>query len=70
MNEKEEIFAPGSLLKAKDIMRILNVSKTTAYRLMREEIPCLHFGPGIVRVRVKDLEKYINSHLDEHNNQE
>ena len=58
------------LLKGEDIAQILNVSRTQAYRLMREEIPVVRFG-GSVRVRVSDLENYVTTHIQggDHNEQ-
>lgn len=50
------------LLKAEDIARILNISRTAAYRLMRGELPAVKFGGATVRVRPADLEAYITAH--------
>jgi excisionase family DNA binding protein len=48
-----------SLLRAKDVARLLSISRSLAYQLMqRGEIPTVRFG-GIVRVRACDLDEYI-----------
>jgi excisionase family DNA binding protein len=48
------------LLKSEEVARILQVSKAYAYVLMnRGEIPAVRIGK-IVRVRLEDLERYIN----------
>lgn len=53
------------LLKASDVARLLNISRTSAYRLMREgELPSVRFGAGIVRVRLADLEAYVASKVE------
>ena len=66
MDNAEQIYKPGSLLKAGDVAKLLNVSRTTAYKLMRESIPVLKLGPGIVRVKIDDLESFIDSSRDVH----
>jgi len=53
----------NQLLRADDVSAILNVSRTQAYRLMRDEIPVVRFGGGTVRVRATDLEEYISGHV-------
>lgn len=50
------------LLKAAEVARLLNVSRTQAYRLMTTELPAVRFGGNTVRVRLVDLEKYIIQH--------
>lgn len=50
------------LLKASDVSKILNISRSTAYQLMKKnEIPTVKFGGNTIRVRLKDLEKFINN---------
>jgi hypothetical protein len=61
-NTEQIIFEPGSLLRARDVMKELNVSRTTAYRLMRE-MPYFEFSPGIIRVSVDDLMEFKNKKL-------
>lgn len=51
------------LLKASDVARILNISRTQAYRLMHGELPVIRCGPGTLRVRLCDLDNYVNSHI-------
>lgn len=51
------------LLRADEVARLLNVSKTQAYRLMMSELPAVRFGGNTVRVRLSDLEAYIDEHL-------
>jgi excisionase family DNA binding protein len=48
------------LLTGKDVSKILKVSESMAYQLMRTEIPCVRLGRS-VRVRVSDLEDYVSS---------
>jgi excisionase family DNA binding protein len=51
------------LLKADDVARILNISISFAYQLMnRNEIPTIHIG-NARRVRISDLEVYIESNI-------
>jgi excisionase family DNA binding protein len=48
------------LLKGAEVAKILQVSKAHAYVLMkRGEIPTVRIGK-IVRVKLEDLERYIN----------
>lgn len=47
-----------TLLKVKDVAAILGISKASAYRLMRTQIPAVRFG-RTVRVRQEDLERFI-----------
>lgn len=51
------------LLKAEDVARVLNISRTAAYRLMRGELPAVKFGGTTVRVRQSDLEAFIAAHI-------
>jgi excisionase family DNA binding protein len=52
-----------SLLKPADISKILGVSKSFAYQLIRTgEIVSLRMGKA-VRVRPTDLEAYVYAHL-------
>jgi excisionase family DNA binding protein len=56
------------LLKPADVAEILQVSKAHAYILMkRGEIPTLRIGK-IVRVRLEDLERYINEKATQNEN--
>ena len=49
------------LLKGEEVAKILHVSRSLAYLLMkRGDIPTVHVG-NAVRVRPEDLERYINS---------
>jgi excisionase family DNA binding protein len=53
-----------SLLKANDVAKVLNISKTLAYSLMRKgEIRTVKIR-GVRRVREKDLDKFIENSLD------
>lgn len=60
-NLDRQIVEP--LLKAADVAKRLNISRTSAYRLMGSEIPCVKFGIGIVRVKQSDLERFIDSRV-------
>jgi excisionase family DNA binding protein len=56
------------LLKPADVAEILQVSKAHAYVLMkRGEIPSVRIGK-IVRVRLEDLERYINEKATQNEN--
>ncbi|MBE3066321.1 MAG: helix-turn-helix domain-containing protein [Chloroflexi bacterium] len=56
------------LLKPSDAAEILQVSKAHAYVLMkRGEIPSVRIGK-IVRVRLEDLERYINEKATQNEN--
>lgn len=47
------------LLKSDEVAEILKISRAMAYKLMqRGEIPSIKIGSA-VRVRVEDLEKYV-----------
>lgn len=54
------------LLKATDIAKRLSISRSAAYKLMRESLPVVRFAPGILRVRESDLERFIASRVDRH----
>ncbi len=57
MNELPTI--QGSLLKASEVAKLFNISRSLAYQLMqRGDVPTVRFG-GIVRVRASDLDEYI-----------
>lgn len=52
-----------TLLKAPEIARILNISRSMAYRLMQQgEIRTIHIGSAR-RVRYNDLQEYIRQQL-------
>ena len=54
------------LLKINEVAEILQVSKTAAYRLVQVgELPAVHIAEKTVRVRLEDLQKYIQEHLVE-----
>lgn len=55
-----------TLLKASDIAKRLSISRSTAYKLMAESLPVVRFSPGILRVRESDLERFIASRVDHH----
>ena len=56
------------LLKPADVAEILQVSKAHAYILLkRGEIPSVRIGK-IVRVRLEDLERYINEKATQNEN--
>ena len=63
MNEKPEYMATPVLLKEADIAKVLNISKSMAYRLMQTgEIPTVSIG-NAKRVRPIDLHNYITVNL-------
>jgi excisionase family DNA binding protein len=48
------------LLKVVDVARRLNISRSKAYQLVKSgEIPTVHIGSKLVRVREPDLQEYI-----------
>ncbi len=52
-------IASNRLLRATEVARQLNISRSLTYQLMlRGDIPTVRFG-GTVRVRMCDLEEYI-----------
>jgi excisionase family DNA binding protein len=54
------------LLKIAEVAGILQVSKTAAYLLVQVgELPAVHIAGKTVRVRLEDLQKYIQEHLVE-----
>jgi excisionase family DNA binding protein len=54
----------SKLLTARDISRVLQISISFAYHLMRTgQIPTVRLGRA-VRVRPQDLDKYLNSRVD------
>jgi excisionase family DNA binding protein len=61
MEFHNSILRVNTLLKAKDIAEILQISRAMAYNLMqRGEIPTVRIGKAR-RVRPEDLIKYIES---------
>jgi excisionase family DNA binding protein len=67
MNEKPKYIATHALLKAADIAKFLNISKSMAYRLMQTgEIPTVSIGKA-KRVRPIDLHNFINASSSETN---
>lgn len=54
------------LLKIAEVAEILQISKTTVYRLIEVGyLPAVRITMASVRVRELDLEKYIQEHLGE-----
>jgi len=61
MELHDSVLRVNTLLKAKDVAEILQVSRAMAYNLMqRGEIPTVRIGKAR-RVRPEDLIKYIES---------
>jgi excisionase family DNA binding protein len=61
MELHDSILRVNTLLKAKDVAEILQISRAMAYNLMqRGEIPTVRIGKAR-RVRPEDLIKYIES---------
>jgi len=61
-----ELQLPHRLLKINEVAEVLQVSKTTAYRLVQVgDLPSVRFAGATVRVRVEDLEKFILEHSGE-----
>ena len=58
-----QIIHPETLLRGEDVARILNISRSFAFSLMkRGEIPTVRLGYA-VRVRPEDLRLYIETCL-------
>ena len=61
MELHDSVLRVNTLLKAKDVAEILQISRAMAYNLMlRGEIPTVRIGKAR-RVRPEDLIKYIES---------
>ena len=61
MEFHDSVLRVNTLLKAKDVAEILQISRAMAYTLMqRGEIPTVRIGKAR-RVRPEDLIKYIES---------
>lgn len=55
-------ISSSSLLKATDVAKRLNISRSKAYQLLQsDDLPTVRFD-GTVRVCDCDLEEYINRH--------
>jgi excisionase family DNA binding protein len=53
-----------NLLTSKDVARILNISRSYAFKLMRQgDIPVVQIGRS-VRVRAEDLEAFILANIE------
>ena len=58
-----KIESDAVLLKADDVARILNISRSFAYQLMcRGEIPVVRLGRA-TRVRPSDLDRFISANV-------
>ena len=67
MKFHNSILRVNTLLKAKDVAEILQISRAMAYSLMqRGEIPTVRIGKAR-RVRPEDLIKYIESNTNKLN---
>ena len=54
----------NNLLTVVEVSQLLGISRSKAYQLMRQrEIPTITLGKN-VRVKIEDLEEYIQSHRD------
>ena len=52
-------YAPKQLLRAAEVSKVLDISKPEAYKLFRDgEIPTVRIG-RLVRVKILDLENFI-----------
>ena len=64
MTMEAQSLESQQLLKASDVARILNISKSFAYQIMnRNELPTVHIG-NARRVRIGDLENYIDQNIN------
>ena len=62
-NQQDNTFRIDKLLKAEEIARILGISRSFAFLLMRRgDINTVRIGRS-VRVRPQDLEKFISQNL-------
>jgi excisionase family DNA binding protein len=48
------------LLTVKELAGVLRISERTAYRLLETEIPAVRVGPRRIRVRVDDVEAFLD----------
>lgn len=56
----------ASLLKAEEVAKMLNISRSFAYQLLQtNEIPVVRMGKAC-RVRPQDLQAYIENNLQSH----
>jgi excisionase family DNA binding protein len=54
-------YAPDRLLRASEVAKYLDISKTAAYRLTKDkELPSVRFGKT-VRLKFEDLENFIEA---------
>ena len=59
----DELTGVTKLLKGNDVAKILDISRTFAYQLMRQgKIPTVRLG-RCVRVREKDLKEFIDNRV-------
>ncbi len=72
-NERNSYFSMGSsgvqslpkLLRPAEVARILAISKTSCYRLLQDgDLPGVRFGGSTVRVKLDDLQRFIEAHND------
>lgn len=64
---ESNLYIPEKLLKAKDIAEILNVSRAMAYQLIQQgKIRSVQIGTAR-RVRLQDLEFFIEDNLSPSN---
>jgi excisionase family DNA binding protein len=64
--ERQVVKMTEKLLKATEVAEILDVSRSFAYRLLKQgEIPSVRFGRS-VRVRPQDLDTFIVSNVSGH----
>lgn len=58
-----------SLLKGSELARLLNISRSQAFLLMKNgSIPTVRFGK-LVRVRKEDVDKFITQNMSEDQNE-
>jgi putative molybdopterin biosynthesis protein len=55
----------GELLTVEEAAEWLSISKPTIWRIIRRgEIPVVRIGQRTIRLRLEDLEKFIETHTD------
>ena len=66
-NDQTYLLTASRLLKAIEVASYLNVSRSFAYKLLQSgAIPTIRLGKA-VRVRLHDLENFINSNVNNNN---
>lgn len=64
MNSSDGLNNIPRLLKIAEVAKVLQISRTSAYRLAATgQLPAVRFSGATVRIRPEDLEKFIMKNL-------